>query len=493
MHIIYFNARQKVYMTQTKNALGFLAQEPKKMISQIKWRRQDIDFLIANYLEFLPLIKAELRGRKLRVNKCGGWLHNIAEDIRLHCGHCIHHPDCQDQCLPVHNAYLDGFCEMCDSGDKDNCRLWAKNFLKSAVQGKGGAGATIRPFLYYLGWITFRDPDIHKRFPRLPRIAFILRGVHDRLSDDPDYPFPKLRDLLIDFTRPWGGFPHAEDIPDRFIHEAALTIIAFNYVFFADLAQKTLFLASRDSPVNPPDHDKLITVEGVDLGPFGLSGSSYAKGTIKFNKETVVDLAGKISALYQSDLLPEIDLNDVDPKYKKELAKYVKSDVLRTDNLKIAPGFIGYHDLLLPEYLQYMLYHNLLVLVQAARMTRFKSRIPLIFQDDNLKRLYNKVLDLRAERKAEERRNARRKNKKRICMLPPVTLSEACRALKIGYKSTYAALEKYRHKHPRHDEISKAYSPTNKSKGRYGLIVRYLSESKSKEIETWKGKVALGT
>lgn len=480
-------------LEKTKNALSFLAQEPKKMISQIKWGRKNVDFLLENYLKLLPLIKAELKGRRPGNIKCEGWLQNVAEDIRLRCGHCIHYPNCQDQCLPAHNALLDGLCDMCDAGNREFCRRSAKNFLKSAVHSKGGSGVNIKHFVYYLGSISFRDFDILKSFPRLPRIAFVIRGAHDRISNDPDYPFPKLRDLLIDFTLPWGGYPHTEDIPDRFIYETALTIITFNYVFFTDFANRTRFLVSRDSPANAPDHDKLITVEGVDLGPLGLDGSSYAKGTIVFNKEMVIDICGKISALYQSDLLPEIDLNDVDPKYKKELAKYVKSDVLRTDNLKIAPGFIGYHDLLLPEYLQYMLYHNLLVLVQAARMTRFKSRIPLIFQDDNLKRLYNKVLDLRAERKAEERRNARRKNKKRICMLPPVTLSEACRALKIGYKSTYAALEKYRHKHPRHDEISKAYSPTNKSKGRYGLIVRYLSESKSKEIETWKGKVALGT
>jgi len=481
-------------MHNKTGALDYLSQDPRKLISRIKWDKKNVNFLLDSYLKRLPLIKAELKGKQLGSINCDDWLRQLAEDIRLRCERCVHYPDCQYQCLPSYKAFLDGCCQTCSVSAKPACRRRAQGLLEASVKTRSWTGGGARPYQFYQASISFRKDDGLMHPSHLPNIVFILRGVHDKISDDPDDPFPKLRDSMIDFTRPWGGYPNADLISDRFIHEAALTIIAFNFVFFSDLARKTLFLASRDSTGKEPDPYGSIDDEEMDDSPPGLNGPSFGKKNIVLDTTDVIDLAQKITAIYQSELLPNIDLKYVDPKHKRILTKYRNLSILRADNVYVTHNSTGFHDRLLPEYLQYMLFHNLLVLVQATRMTRFRSRTASIFQGDDLMRLYNKVRELRAERKAEERRNARRKRKRKtISELPPLTLSEACRALDLKYKRTFAALDKHRHRHPKHAEFEKAFLKHGNIKRRHGLIVRYLSESKVGDIDKWKQAVTLWT
>lgn len=431
--------------------LELWSKGPKDVFLFLKRNKKKVAELLAKYLDTLPKIEARFLGGFTHTdNLCADWITNLAMDGALHCTHCIHERSCSYQCLEVYRNYRDQFCAICTKDDKVRCKKHVSTYLENTIKNRVWKGVSLKSEVQYNGSMRFRQDGSAVNYPGGVIADFMFDNFDPRLTSDEDDSFIRMSDLLRDFDWTWVDVRDQDKVDERRIFEIALTIISFNYAFFSDLSNSTLFL-------NTPY---------TNLHELFKGSPDQWERAVSFNKEMVIVAVKTLKAIYKSDFLPSLSARSIDAPYLALIDRGVLEGNIKDYNEihESLPGLErwSYNWEIDPLYLQYVLYHGLAELVSEALRVRFTTKIALPFRDDNLLSIYNTL-------KSSD------------------DFKACCCRLNLPYKTVHSGICNNLKDHPRYNDYLN--DKLEHFENIYGLIEDYIVRSTEEEIKQWNDKV----
>jgi hypothetical protein len=438
-------------MVMDDAVLQLWSKGPKGVFVFIKRNRKKVDELLTKYLEAMPQINARfLGGHEHTEYLCADWITNLAIDGSLHCAHCIHERSCGFQCLGAHKRFLDQFCGICVKDDKAKCQKNVLTYIETAVKKRGWQGVPLKSAARYMGSMRFRDDGSTDNYAGGVIADFMFDNFDPRLASGEDDKFSRISDLLHDFALSWVDPIDQNKAGTRRVFEIALTVISFNYAFFSDLSNSTLFM-------NTPF---------TNLAELYKGSPDQRERAVSFNKEMVIVAVNTLKAIYKSDFLPSLSARSVDAPYLAQIDRGLREGTIRDDNEihQSLPGkkIYAYDWEIGPQYLQYVLYSSLARLISEALRIRFTTKIALPFRGDNLLSI-KKTLSISDDFK------------------------DCCSRLNLHYKTVHSGICNNLKDHPRYDEYLE--NKISMIDNVYGLIEDFIDHSSEEEINQWNDKV----
>jgi hypothetical protein len=487
------------------DVLDFLKQNPKDIALYIKRNIVRINKLILLYLDVLPSPRIKFVTKSYSPYKpCHAWFFNLLVDIPLHCKHCANYtPDCTD-CFEHYKKLLEYFCQNCSYVRKTgSCNYIDLQKLKAYVKSKKKANIEERAFELFAAECYFDNIHSDKKYETNTIMLFKPDFEHLKLTEDIFDKFRTLHDKLFAFLSPWVKLLNYDS--SRRISECAYTILAFHYLFFKDVINKTVFLNSNQYNKEGDyfeDNESTNVVFAAICKREGASEKNIEASIanninpnesiiarrhkeskeIIFGTTQIYQFVDSLLALYTSDFLTNIYIKDINDKWMNFINRYARIELLSKTNVIVnnPKVFASIDHDINPLFLKYKIFIRLLGLLEAIKKTRLTRKIPFIFKDDNLLKLWEKVKQLQNQYEIIQSEKKRHPQKDERFFL-----KKACQNLDFLYTTVYIGLdEKLKSYHPGYARLKESMK-----KEKYSKITNYLLNSEREEIIKWKEKV----